>query len=164
MHHNESKSREYRAWQAIKTACYNKNNPRYKTYGAKGYTICADWHDYCNFIEDMGKMPVGCTGISMKSDIFREFNELTCEWRWNGAGRPRIDQSIKRYKRPKSTMKDGVQVCLMISKAQLDYVRKIALQLSARECKQIEANELIRKALAKEYPLPSQKDMFGKEL
>lgn len=161
MHHNLSKSREYKAWQSLKTACYNKNNSRYKTWGAKGFTICERWEDFCNFIEDMGEIPIGCTGVSIKSDIFREFNALTAEWRWNGAGRPRIDKDKPRYKKPRGKVINGVQICLSIPKDQLDYVKKVALQMGVKSGKHVEVNDLIRQSLAKAYPLPNQIDMFG---
>lgn len=40
----------YRVWSAIKQRCYNKNNPNYKHYGAKGITICDEWkHSFKTF-------------------------------------------------------------------------------------------------------------------
>lgn len=30
-------------WWGMKTRCYNKNNKRYKDYGARGITVCDEW-------------------------------------------------------------------------------------------------------------------------
>ena len=35
--------RLYNIWQQMKARCYNKNNPDYKNYGARGITICGEW-------------------------------------------------------------------------------------------------------------------------
>lgn len=33
----------YRTYDNIKTRCYNKNNPKYKSYGARGVIVCDEW-------------------------------------------------------------------------------------------------------------------------
>lgn len=33
----------YRTYDNIKTRCYNKNSPKYKSYGARGVIICDEW-------------------------------------------------------------------------------------------------------------------------
>ena len=30
--------------------CYNKNHPRYKTYGEKGVKVCDEWHLFSNYM------------------------------------------------------------------------------------------------------------------
>ena len=39
----------YSHWVNMKTRCFNKNNPKYKNYGARGITICEDWLTFENF-------------------------------------------------------------------------------------------------------------------
>ena len=39
----------YKVWINMKTRCYNKNNPGYKNYGAKGVRIFKKW--FYNFLE-----------------------------------------------------------------------------------------------------------------
>lgn len=41
--------RSYTVWQNIMKRCYNKKNHNYKWYGAKGVTVCKEWHSYENF-------------------------------------------------------------------------------------------------------------------
>lgn len=33
----------YRTYDNIKTRCYNKNSPKYKSYGARGVIVCDEW-------------------------------------------------------------------------------------------------------------------------
>lgn len=47
--HGLSSSRLYRIYSGMFTRCYNKNNPAYRFYGARGVTICEQWHDFINF-------------------------------------------------------------------------------------------------------------------
>src|SRR5262245_4810010 len=35
----------YRVWRGIKTRCFNPRCRAFKTYGARGITICAEWKD-----------------------------------------------------------------------------------------------------------------------
>lgn len=40
----------YRTWSNIKSRCYNKNVRSYKTYGARGITMCDEWlNDFIAF-------------------------------------------------------------------------------------------------------------------
>ncbi len=48
---------EYRSWCHMKDRCYNKNNDRYKDYGEKGIYICERWHNFLNFLDDLGPKP-----------------------------------------------------------------------------------------------------------
>jgi hypothetical protein len=39
----------YMRWCHVKERCYNPNNKSYDRYGAKGITVCDEWHDFENF-------------------------------------------------------------------------------------------------------------------
>lgn len=41
--HGLSKADTYSHWHNIKTRCYNKNNSKYKNYGARGITMFSEW-------------------------------------------------------------------------------------------------------------------------
>lgn len=41
----------YNIWGMMKQRCYNKNNPSYKYYGARGILIFEDWNDSVKFCE-----------------------------------------------------------------------------------------------------------------
>lgn len=48
--HKMTNTRLYRLWLGIKRRCYNKNQPEYKNYGAKGIKMCDEWkNDFISF-------------------------------------------------------------------------------------------------------------------
>lgn len=48
--HGKSHDRIYHIYYAMKDRCYNKNNRRYKDYGANNITVCNEWLDnFMNF-------------------------------------------------------------------------------------------------------------------
>lgn len=49
--HGMSKSRLYNIWNGILTRCYNEHSTKYKNYGARGITVCDEWHKFENFYE-----------------------------------------------------------------------------------------------------------------
>jgi hypothetical protein len=58
--HGLKKTRTYSIWGAMKTRCYNKNQPAYKQYGARGVHVCKRWKkSFENFYNDMGPCPQG---------------------------------------------------------------------------------------------------------
>ena len=52
-----SETKFYRAYNAMKDRCYNKDNTRYNNYGGRGIIVCDRWLDpvngFNNFKEDM---------------------------------------------------------------------------------------------------------------
>jgi hypothetical protein len=54
-------SPEYRSWCAMMARCNNPNSSRYKYYGKRGIKVCERWHDFRNFLADMGSRPDGLT-------------------------------------------------------------------------------------------------------
>jgi hypothetical protein len=53
----ESRSPEYRSWDAMKQRCFNPRNNRYADYGGRGITVCERWLVFENFLADMGEKP-----------------------------------------------------------------------------------------------------------
>lgn len=47
----------YSTWEGMHRRCYDVNHDNYKNYGAKGITVCARWHDFTLWLEDMGHKP-----------------------------------------------------------------------------------------------------------
>lgn len=51
----------YGSWHQMINRCENPNNSSYGRYGARGVTVCERWHDFRNFLTDMGERPDGKT-------------------------------------------------------------------------------------------------------
>ena len=49
--HGDRDARLYSVWKSMKKRCENKSNKAYKWYGAKGVSVCEEWHDYLVFKE-----------------------------------------------------------------------------------------------------------------
>lgn len=63
--------------------------------------------------------------------------------------------------RPKE-IKDGVRLSVVLSKAQADRVKYMALRMSTQHGRQISVSEAIREVIAAAYPVPkAQPDLFS---
>lgn len=47
--HGDRDARLYSVWKDMKKRCENSNCKSYKWYGAKGVSVCTEWHDYKAF-------------------------------------------------------------------------------------------------------------------
>jgi hypothetical protein len=47
--HGDRDARLYSVWKSMKKRCENKKSKSYKWYGAKGVSVCNEWHDYSVF-------------------------------------------------------------------------------------------------------------------
>lgn len=48
--HGKTHTRMYGVYKRMKNRCYNKNNPKYSDYGARGIVVCDEWlDDFMNF-------------------------------------------------------------------------------------------------------------------
>lgn len=54
-------SRTYNTWRSMFERCTNPDSKSYKYYGERNINICLKWHDFRNFLRDMGDRPVGKT-------------------------------------------------------------------------------------------------------
>jgi hypothetical protein len=52
-----SASPEYFLWKAMIARCENEKNNRFDRYGAKGISVCKEWHNFEQFLSDMGRRP-----------------------------------------------------------------------------------------------------------
>jgi len=72
---------EYRIWCAIKTRCYNKNNPAYRLYGAVGVTMNEEWKSsFLAFLRDMGHCPGPEYSIDRYPDNRGNYEPGNCRW------------------------------------------------------------------------------------
>ncbi|KIL42064.1 hypothetical protein SD70_02450 [Gordoniibacillus kamchatkensis] len=71
---------EYATWIRMKERCFNKNNHRFKEYGARGITVCDRWKEsFENFLQDMGKKPSSKHSIDRKNND-GNYEPSNCKW------------------------------------------------------------------------------------
>jgi hypothetical protein len=50
---------EYVIWSGIHQRCGDPRSAAYESYGGRGITVCARWHDFASFLADVGPRPPG---------------------------------------------------------------------------------------------------------
>lgn len=71
---------EYNIWWNIKSRCHNKRVPTYKNYGAKGVRLCARWHDFSQFLSDMGPRPSPKHSVDRFPNRRGNYEPGNCRW------------------------------------------------------------------------------------
>lgn len=74
----ESNTYTYQSWSGMMNRCYNKKQSSYKNYGARGISVCKEWHNYLNFLSDMGERPKGSTIERINNDL--RYSKDNCKW------------------------------------------------------------------------------------
>ena len=72
-------SREYSAWQMMKNRYLNRRCVDYGRYGALGFTFDPRWHEFENFLVDMGLKPAPDCSIR-RYDNTLGFSPANCYW------------------------------------------------------------------------------------
>lgn len=55
--HGYARTPLYNVWRGMLNRCENVNQPHYERYGGRGIRVCERWHDFVNFLADMGDRP-----------------------------------------------------------------------------------------------------------
>lgn len=77
--HGVTKHRLYYIWYSMIHRCTNDKSPAYKDYGGRGITVCEEWLDVKNFIEDM--YPSYMEGLSLdRIDNDKGYSLDNCRW------------------------------------------------------------------------------------
>lgn len=79
--HGETRpeSPEYRHWYNMMRRCYDINFDGYSHYGDKGIKVCRRWHDYRNFLADMGRRPDSNHTLGRINNN-RNYTPKNCRW------------------------------------------------------------------------------------
>lgn len=74
----KEKCKTYSIWHDMIQRCTNPNNKRYKRYGGRGITVCAQWMKFINFLNDMGEAPKGHQIDRMNNN--KGYFKANCKW------------------------------------------------------------------------------------
>lgn len=86
------RTRLYRCWVNMKSRCYNKNVRSYRDYGAKGITVCDEWHDFNNFSKWARSNGYSDDLTIERKDPNRGYSPDNCEWITLGENSKRAHQ------------------------------------------------------------------------
>ena len=77
--HGMSHSATYRCWAAMMYRCRSSNHVSHARYKDRGISVCAKWHDFENFLADMGERPSGRHSIERKNNNLG-YDPNNCTW------------------------------------------------------------------------------------
>lgn len=70
---------EHYVWRSMMSRCYNSNTANFKYYGAKGVKVCKRWHEYKNFLLDMGVRPSKLHSLDRVNNN-ADYKPSNCKW------------------------------------------------------------------------------------
>jgi hypothetical protein len=78
--HGLSGTPEYGAWVNMHHRCSDSDHPKYRHYGGRGIEVCKRWHDFTNFLTDMGPRPSSAHSLDRYPDNDGNYCKRNCRW------------------------------------------------------------------------------------
>lgn len=69
----------YLTWHGMMRRCYCDCDISYSNYGARGISVCDDWHYFKNFLRDMGEKPTQHHSLD-RVDNNLGYSKYNCRW------------------------------------------------------------------------------------
>lgn len=84
--HTQSGSPEYISWKHMRQRCLNPNDKDSKHYLEKRISICSEWDNFENFINDLGPRPYDF--VLDRKDLNGNYCKENCRW---------VDKFVSNY-------------------------------------------------------------------
>jgi len=79
--HNESRSKLYVVWRAMKMRCYNKTHIHYKYYGGRGIKVCNQWRNSYEEFRNWAMNNGYKKGLTLdRKNNNQGYRPLNCRW------------------------------------------------------------------------------------
>lgn len=108
--HGRSRTGTYAIWGNMLYRCNTPTATGYQNYGGRGIRVCERWHDFSNFLADMGERPAGQWIERIDND--GNYEPGNCQW---------ASPKVQAYNRRNTRIVDGMTTIELAKAAGLSH-------------------------------------------